>query len=174
MKHDPRSSTAAEGLGRNLAAARLAGGLSHHDLARATGIGRRRVRAIERGAVVPTAPELEALSDACGVTPTDLVPPGSNLRLLGGRERGTSTGDPLQGQQALDALLREYISMVLELRNADRLPVVTLRQEDLTELARALGGSPEAIEARLIELIGTDAEGAHDVRSAILPSVATP
>lgn len=167
MKQDLALPVAGGPFGHNLAAARRAAGLSLNDLARTTGISRRHTRAIERGSVGVSSAELHALADACGVTPADLVPPGSNLRLLGG-DRGA-----LEGEAALDALLREYISMVIEMRNAERLPTSTLREEDLTELARALGGSPEAIEARLVELIGTDAQGAHNLRSAILPSVST-
>ncbi|HEX5585735.1 MAG TPA: helix-turn-helix transcriptional regulator, partial [Acidimicrobiia bacterium] len=159
MKQDEGLAAAAGPCGRNLAVARRGSGMSVNDLARATGVGRRRVRAIERGSAMPTSLELEALADACGVSVTDLVPPGSNLRLLDRDGRRSGNG-ALEGELALDALLREYISMVLELRNAERLPASTLREEDLVELARALGGSPEAIEARLIELLGTDAEGA--------------
>jgi len=164
MRSDPDGTSAATAVGRTIEASRTAVGMSVAELARASGIGRRRVRAIERGAT-PDDQELSALAGACGVAPADLVPPGTNLRLLGG------DGRALEGAEALDALLREYISMVIEMRDADRLPAATLREEDLTELARALGGSPEAIEARLIELIGTDEKGAHDLRSTILPSV---
>ena len=100
---------------------------------------------------MPTTSDLGAIAVACGIGATDLVRP--------------------QIDPAFDALLREYISMVLELRRASTIPAVSLRQEDLTELAKALGGTPELIEARLIELLGTDAEGASEMREAMLPSL---
>jgi transcriptional regulator with XRE-family HTH domain len=72
---------------------------------------------------------------------------------------------------APDALLREYLSMLLELRDTQRISPTSLRQEDLSELAAALGGTPEAIEARLMELLGTDEQEAWQLRTTILPSL---
>lgn len=158
---------AAVEVGTKLEVARLAAGLSSADLARTAGISRRRTAAIERGSATPTDSEVEALADACSVDVVELLPPGHKLSLVTTRP----DDGPLQGEPALDALLREYVSMVLELRNASELPLATLRHEDLTELAHALGGTPDAIEARLIELLGTDAEGARTLHSVILPSV---
>jgi len=80
-------------------------------------------------------------------------------------DRGTLPG------VAPDALLREYLSMLLELRDTQRISPTSLRQEDLSELATALGGTPEAIEARLMELLGTDEQEAWQLRTTILPSL---
>ena len=60
--------------------------------------------------------------------------------------------------------------MVQELRQAQGLPLSSLRQHDLSELAIALGGTPEAIEARLIELLDTDRRHAEQLRASIMPS----
>ena len=59
--------------------------------------------------------------------------------------------------------------MVYELRNLPAAPA-PMREEDLATLADALGGTPEAIEARLHELIGRESrEEAAQLRSMILP-----
>jgi transcriptional regulator with XRE-family HTH domain len=150
-----------------LECARLDRGLSHASLARAAELSKRRVIRLERGTAVPTASEVQALATACFVSVGDLATPGHDLALVGG---GTEDAT-IRGSAAVDALLREYIAMVLEMRNRDEIPVSSLRHEDLTELSRALGDSPEAIETRLIELVGTDSEGAQRLRAAIQPSV---
>src|SRR5262245_1841132 len=69
--------------------------------------------------------------------------------------------------EAMDGLLREYLAMVVELRNAP-VTAATLRDADLSELALALGGSPDAIEARLRELIDADEQDVSELRQAIL------
>jgi hypothetical protein len=70
---------------------------------------------------------------------------------------------------AQDALLREYLAMVLELRDAPDMAPASIRQDDLSELARALGGNPEAIESRLVELLGTDSAQAWELRTTLWP-----
>jgi len=133
-----------------LEAVRLDRGWSRSQLARRSGVRRRDIAAFEQGTATPTAKDLAAFAVALGVAPEDLARP--------------------QPDTAFDALLREYLSMLLELRQASTIAPVSLRQDDLTELAKALGGAPERIEARLIELLGTDAQGASEMRAALLPS----
>lgn len=94
----------------------------------------------------------------------------TNLTIAEGVTSNRATGE-LQGEAAFDALLREYLSMVLELRNSREAAPSSIRQDDLCELARALGGTPEAIEVRLMQLLGTDQHNAWQVRSTILPSL---
>ena len=69
--------------------------------------------------------------------------------------------------QAMDRLLREYLAMVMELRNAP-VNAMTLRNADLSELALALGGTPDAIEARLRELLRADEQDVTELRRAIM------
>jgi transcriptional regulator with XRE-family HTH domain len=151
MKRRATDPAVPAGPGPRIKAVRTEHGLSRSQLARASGLRRHDIAAFEEGTAVPTASDLGAIAVACGVGAADLLRPRM---------------DP-----AFDALLREYLSMVLELRRASTIPAVSLRQEDLTELAKALGGTPELIEARLIELLGTDAEGASELRAAMLPSL---
>jgi len=67
----------------------------------------------------------------------------------------------LEGDAALDALLEEYVAMLAELRGSTRVPASSLREDDLAELARVVGATPEAIETRLTELLETRDSRVH-------------
>jgi transcriptional regulator with XRE-family HTH domain len=169
MSRDREGSVERQSIGRAVHAARESAGLSRAELAQACGLKKRRIDAIEHGRVVTAAHELRSIAVACEVDFGSLVPPGYGLTLTPGGAARRST-DQLQGGEALDALLREYVSMVLELRSVPPEQLASIRQQDLTELARALGGTPEAIEARLTELLGTTDRSATTLRETILPS----
>jgi transcriptional regulator with XRE-family HTH domain len=154
--------------GQSLGDARRRAGLSAGQLGRLAGLGRRRVADLERGADEPNDRELGALAQACGVSVFDLLPPGHNLRVL--VHDPTSGASEANGAEALDALLREYLSMVVELRSGNAVTVPSLRHDDLAVLAANLGGTPEAIEARLVELLGSGHGDARALRAMILPS----
>ena len=152
--------------GASLAAARVQAGLSTRKLARATGIDHRRIIALEQGTGGrPTDRELGVLAQGCDTTVFALLPPGYGLEVLGSH-------DATAGEGALDALLREYLSMVVELRAGRPVTAPSLRHDDLVELAAALGDTPTAIEARLVTLLGATADDAPGIRSLILPSTA--
>jgi transcriptional regulator with XRE-family HTH domain len=153
---------------RELQTARARAGLSPRKLARASGVKARRLADLEAGIDQPTDRELGALAQGCGVSVFDLLPPGYSLRVL---VRDDAGAKEVQGRTALDALLREYLQMVLELRSGRAITPPTLRHDDLVELASALGDTPESIEQRLIELLGTEPNAAA-IRSLILPSSA--
>jgi transcriptional regulator with XRE-family HTH domain len=159
------------GFGGSVRAARLKSGLSVSQLAKASRLGKRRVTALERGDDVPTDSELGVLAQACGVSVFDLVPAGQNLRVLL-HDQGAGTSEA-NGEVALDALLREYLSMVVELRRGNPVTAPSLRHDDLAVLAANLGGTPDAIEARLVELLGSEAVDPRALRALILPSTAT-
>ena len=158
------------GSGHRIAAVRQERGLSRLQLARRSGLSRRPIAAFEEGTAVPTASELAAVSGACGVGPDEIVRPELDARVAAGVVVSGADGE-LRGQAASDALLREYRSMLLELRRVSAIAPISLRQDDLTELAKALGGTPELIEARLIELLGTDTQSASEMRATMLPSL---
>jgi len=148
--------------------ARVRAGMSRAQIARSAGISRRRLIAIEHGVAVPSDVELAAIGAACGVESHALVPPGYRFRAAD-YAMGPSSIET-DGGPDIDALLREYLTMIIELRNSERVRAMALRDADLTELARALGGSPDAIEARLRELLGADEQAASELREAILRS----
>ena len=156
--------------GSFLEAARERAGLSQRKLARASRLSSRRIACLEGGDDVPTEAELGALAHGCNVSVFELLPPGYSLRVLvhdkpeGARE--------VAGAPALEALLQEYLSMVVEMRSGRPVTAPSLRHEDLVELAASLGDTPESIEARLVALLGADTDDAAAIRTMILPSTA--
>jgi transcriptional regulator with XRE-family HTH domain len=164
----PQELSTAAAFGRCLESTRRTADLSQRKLAKRSGISVRRIDELEQGAAEPTDRELGALAQACRVSVFELLPAGYTLRVLAQDE---STGvRELEGGEASDALLREYLSMVVELRSGRPVTPPTLRHDDLVELAAALGDSPEAIEARLVSVLDADESTAPAIRSLILPS----
>jgi transcriptional regulator with XRE-family HTH domain len=157
---------AAAGVGERIQELRTGQGLSRGRLAKRTGLRRSTLVAIERGSRAPTPDELGAIAGACGVA-TDLRTPTTvEFALATG-----AAAEPVRGEAASDALLREYLEMVVELRSGRSATPDSLRQGDLSELAQALGGTPAEIEARLMQLLGSDAREASQIRAAITPSI---
>jgi transcriptional regulator with XRE-family HTH domain len=168
MTTDVASSHPAEEFASRLQAARHRAGLSQRKLGRACGLGSGRIAALERGADVPTGQELGAIAQACRASAFELIPPGYSLRVL---VHDTPDGTrEVAGSHALEALLQEYLAMVVELRSGRQVTAPSLRHDDLVELAAALGDTPRAIEERLIALLGADEGDALAIRSMILPS----
>jgi transcriptional regulator with XRE-family HTH domain len=167
--HD--ESHAPSAFGACLRAARHDAGLSKRSVAKRSGVPLRRVTALDAGTGVPTDRELGALAQACRVSVFDLLPSGYSLRLLAQDE--ASGPREVSGPEAMDALLREYLSMVVEMRAGRPVTAPTLRHEDLVELAAALGDDPEAIGARLVELLDAQDADASVLVSMILPSTAS-
>jgi len=157
-------------LGSRIHDARVSAGLTVRQLARRSGVSRRKLTAIEAGRQVVSAGEYEALAAACDVHPNQPLTSGNGFKPV--RSDPDRSGG-VCGEPALDALLREYISMVVELRNTTVEQLKSLRAEDLDELALALGGTPDIIEARIVELLHTTPNETRAVRAAILPSTAT-
>ena len=168
---EPDSPDSAQTTGDRVRQLRGVAGLTRAQLAKRSGVPRRTISLVERGQGEASLDELAAVAAACGVDAGELAPPPANDLALVRPGVSPLTTAPIRGDAALDALLREYLSMVSELRS-DLGGADSLRHDDLSELARALGGSPEAIEARLIELMGSDAQEAWELRVAILPSQA--
>jgi transcriptional regulator with XRE-family HTH domain len=162
---------ASSGFGTRLRAVRHEADLSKRSVAKRSGIPLRRVSALDAGSEVPTDRELGALAQACRVSVFDLLPSGYSLRLLAQDDEASGARE-VSGSEASDALLREYLSMVVEMRAGRPVTAPTLRHEDLVELAAALGDDPEAIGARLVDLLDANAGDAPVLVSMILPSTA--
>jgi transcriptional regulator with XRE-family HTH domain len=156
-------------LGARLKEARRTRHLSRRHLAATSGLSRRTLAGYEGGRATPTDEQLNEIAQALGTTsaalhiPQDFTVPAINAT--------NGTLSDLRGDAASDALLREYLAMVRELRNTDSNHPGPLRQDDLQELARALGGTPEEIEVRLKELLNTNDHDARHLRTLILPSL---
>ena len=171
MTHHDAGELALDDFGLRLHRLRRSNAMSRARLAWASGLSRRRVASLERGKASISAADLTALAEACGVDVDVLTRP--ELRITNVPGPMSQGSEELRGEAATDALLREYVSMVVELREFRALSPADLRQDDLSELAQALGGTPEAIEARLVELLGADEEQASRLRTAISPSLGT-
>ena len=150
--------TANDDVGDRLQQLRRSLGKSRGQLARTSGLTRREVAAFERGRSSMSEADLRALADACGVDIDELAPP--DLRLaLAAHALSDQGAVQLEGDAAREALLREYVLMLVDLRGSADVPASSLRQDDLAELARVVGGTPEAVEDRLTDLL--DATSAH-------------
>ena len=120
--------------------------------------------------------DLWCLAGSCGVDVSELLPRREPLHVSPDLST-ISTGDTirhLRGPAEPEGVLREYLAMIYELRNLPPGSPVPLRQPDLTALADALGGTPDTIEHRLVELIGASPEEAARLRSMILPPLSLP
>src|SRR5450759_4278013 len=168
-------------VGRNLRHVRKQQGLSRGAAARSAGLTRRELAQYERGKVEVPESDLWCLAGSCGVDVSELLPRREPLRVSPDLST-ISTGDTirhLRGPAEPDGLLRDYLAMIYELRNLPLGSPVPLRQPDLTALADALGGTPDSIEHRLVEIIGASTEEAARIRAMILlplslPSAAPP
>ncbi len=158
-------------VGRHLRAVRKSKGLSRAEVARSAGLTRRELAAYERGRSPVPDSDLWCLAGSCGVDVGDLLPTRDRLGVgsdLGALTVGESVRRLRPGTDA-DGVLREYLAMLYELRNLPPGTKPPMREEDLATLADALGGTPEAIEARLHDLIGASREEAARLRGLILP-----
>ena len=163
-------------VGRQLRHVRRKQGLSRSEVARSAGLTRRELAAYERGRAEVPESDLWCLAGSCGVDVSELLPNrapvkvSSDLSLLAIGDSIRYLRDPVDD----DEMLREYLSMIYELRNLPPGSRIPLRERDLMSLADALGGSPERIEARLIGLIGMSHQEAAQLRAMILPFPSLP
>jgi transcriptional regulator with XRE-family HTH domain len=163
-------------LGRHLKQIRRKQGLSRAEVARSAGLTRRELGAYERGSVDVPESDLWCLAGSCGVDVSELLPSRDPLHVSSDLS-SLAVGDSirhLRGPTEPDGLLREYLSMIYELRNLPPGSRVPLREPDLMTLADALGGTPDAIEQKLTELIGASREEAARLRAMILPPLSLP
>jgi transcriptional regulator with XRE-family HTH domain len=163
-------------VGRTLRQVRKQQGLSRTVVARSAGLTRRELAAYERGRVEVPESDLWCLAGSCGVEVGELLPAREPLRISGDLS-AIGVGDTvrrLRPSGEPDGVVREYLAMIYELRNLPAGSRIPLRQPDLVALADALGGTPEAIERRLVELIGASPNEAARLRAMILPPLSLP
>jgi transcriptional regulator with XRE-family HTH domain len=147
-------------VGRNLREVRKEQGLSRGDAARSAGLTRRELAAYERGKLEVPESDLWCLAGSCGVDVSELLAHREPLRVSPDRSTISIGGTVrrLRGPAEPDGVLREYLAMLYEQRDLPRGSPVPLRQPDLAALADALGGTPDTIKRRLVELIGASPE----------------
>ena len=163
-------------VGRHLRQVRKQQGLSRTVVARSAGLTRRELAAYERGRAEVPESDLWCLAGSCGVDVSDLLPRRDPLHIAADNS-AIGVGDTvrrLRNPAEPDDMLREYLSMIYELRRVPPGAPLPLRQPDLAALADALGGTPESIEARLMQLAGVSHEEAVRLRTMILPPLSLP
>lgn len=171
-----RETPSSKQLGRHLRQVRRKQGLSRAEVARSAGLTRRELTAYERGRIDVPESDLWCLAGSCGVDVSELLPSRDPLHVSSDLS-SLAVGDSIRHLREPgepDGLLREYLAMIYELRNLPPGSRVPLREPDLMALADALGGTPEAIEQKLVELIGASREEAARLRAMILPPLSLP
>jgi len=154
-----------------VARARAVAGIAGRDLASSLGLPLRVIRRWERGDLVPTDDEVEAIAAACGIRLTELLPRRASVSY------DPSTGIMRMGDQAValpgsmldnDTVLGAYIGMVRRQRGLRPDQDVKVRQEDLEALSEALDLDDDELEERLVRVIGMSRTQAAAVRAQLL------
>lgn len=155
--------------GERLRSLREHHGISRKEAARRAGISRHTLAAYERGRPVPEA-VAACLARSYGISPGELVPSRSPSRLEV-RDGSLVAGEArrsLPPQASPDDVLDHYLGLIRDVRGATESDDLPLRDADLDALADFLGGTPKAIERRLVELIQCSKEEARALQRAIL------
>jgi transcriptional regulator with XRE-family HTH domain len=154
-----------------VARARAVAGIADRDLASSLGLPLRIIRRWERGDLVPTDDEVEAIATACGIRLTELLPRRASVSY------DPSTGIMRMGDQSValpgnmldnDTVLSAYIGMVRRQRGLRPDQDVRVRQEDLEALGEALDLDDDELEERLVRVIGMSRSQAAAVRAQLL------
>src|SRR4051812_21805586 len=154
-----------------VARARSAAGIADRDLASSLSLPLRTIRRWERGDLVPTDDEVEAIAVACGIRLTELLPRRAVVSY------DPATGIMRMGDQSValpgsmldnDTVLSAYIGMVRRQRGLRPDQDVKIRQEDLEALGEALDLDDEELEERLVRVIGMSRSQAAAVRAQLL------
>jgi transcriptional regulator with XRE-family HTH domain len=158
-------------VGALVARVRLARGVTERAVAARLRVPVRTVRDWERGHIVPTDDQIEAIALACGVHVTDLLP-----------RRGALTYDPTTGVLQLgsqstvlstatrsnDDVLVAFLSLVRLERGVRPDREITVRGDDLEALADALDLDDDELEERFVRIVGLSRKHAAAVRAQML------
>jgi len=158
-------------LGAALHDARVSAGLSRRETAARAGCTIGQLRAFERGEAQPDDAQIERLALACSRPVGAIVPTRGDapIGLADGRLHVGGASAALQSAEPpTDEVLRSYLGVVYELREAKPGTRIPLRDRDLDALATALGSDPEVVETHLVELMDVTREEAAAMRRALL------
>ena len=153
-------------MSRRITEGREAAGLGAREAADRLGVSPRQLRAWERGEPgIPRAVRT-AMAALYGLPLTDLVPPRADVAFDGG---GTisigSVSFSVRG--ATDSSLREFLTAVRSQRNLAGDTEVPVRADEAVVLAGVLGGTPEAIVARIRQLLDVTDDEAQELSAWI-------
>jgi transcriptional regulator with XRE-family HTH domain len=158
-------------VGSLLAQARTAGGIAEHDLASTLRVRLRVIRQWERGELVPTDDQIEAIAATCGIRLTELLPRRATLVY------DSATGVMRLGDQAValpttsrddDAVLGAFLGLVRLQRGLRADQDVSVREEDLEALSEALDLDDEELEERFVRILGLSRRQAALVRAQLV------
>ena len=161
----------ADRVGAALRAARRSAGLRRRDAAARVGLDAKHLRNYERGSAQIPEDVANRLAGEYGCDPSQLLPerPTASVILeprrvsVAGASKALRSDDPHP-----DEVLRGYLGLLYEIRSTKPGTEIPLRDKDLEALADALGGSPDAIETRLIELMDVTRDEAAAIRATLL------
>jgi transcriptional regulator with XRE-family HTH domain len=154
-----------------VARARSVAGIGERDLASSVGVPVRTVRRWERGDLVPSDDEVEAIASACGARLTELLPRRAVVAY------DPSTGIMQMSDQAVaipmtsldnDTVLAAFVALVRRVRGLRLDQDVKVRQEDLDSLGEVLDLDDQELEERLMRIIGLSRSQAAAVRAQML------
>jgi transcriptional regulator with XRE-family HTH domain len=154
-----------------VARARSVAAITDRDLASAVGVPVRTVRRWERGDLVPSDDEVEAIASACGARLTELLPRRAAVRYE------PATGIMQMAGQAVaipvtsldnDTVLAAFVALVRRVRGLRLDQDVRVRQEDLDSLGEVLDLDDEELEERLMRIIGLSRSQAAAIRAQLL------
>lgn len=156
--------------GDRLRAARERLGLSKREAARRVGLTRRELAAYEKGRWRVPETTMARLAHTYGLPTGEVVPSRSSSRLAVDDDHMTAgeAERALPDNATPDEILGEYLDLVRDLRGLGEDDHLPLRDADLAVLAEALGGAPERIESRLVELINCTREEAQAIRRTLM------
>jgi len=156
-----------ERLGSLLQAARKRRGWKRREAATHVRITPAQLRDYERGTTPVPAEICARLAECYGDDLTAHIP----LRLPVQVDDGwivAATDAESSGSGRAEDVLRGYVQLLTRLRGAKPGEPVALRATDLAAIAEAVNGDPEAVEARIVELLGCTRAEAARLRSQLL------
>jgi transcriptional regulator with XRE-family HTH domain len=159
----------AQRVGAALRAARRGVGLRRRDAAARIGLQSSELRNYERGSVPAPEDVVDRLAREYGCDTATLLPSRATVVLepgylhVGGSSTTMRSDDPKP-----DEVLKGYLSLLYELRSKKPGTRIPLRDHDLDALADALGGSSDAIETRLTELMHVSRDEAASLTATLL------
>lgn len=154
-------------LGTLMRAARKRAGMKRRAAAKRAGISADDLRRYERGDARVPAAVCARLADVYGADLAAHVPVRVPLQL---HEHWLVAADALQpvGSTRPEDVLQGYAALLRRLRGARPGEPLPLRAADLAALSGALGGTPEDVERRIVELLGCSPEEASQLRAELL------
>ena len=159
----------AQRLGAALRMARRGAGIGRRDAAARIGLQPSELRDYERGSVAVPEDVVDRLAGEYGCDAATLLPSRTTVVVEPGYLHvGGSTATLRSDGSHPDEVLKGYLGLLYELRSKKPGTRIPLRDHDLDALADALGGTSDAIEMRLIELMHVSRDEAAALTATLL------